>query len=53
MMRDKSMSLKLEDNIVFTNYELCKDVMQCQRAVSVFAGCGGYQWPILAGKRLQ
>jgi len=38
MMRNKSMSFKLEDSIVFT---------------ILFACCGGYQWPILAGKKLQ
>ena len=49
MMRDKSVSLKLEDVIflLFISY------VKALRVVSMFACCGGCQCPILASKTLR
>jgi hypothetical protein len=52
MMRNMSMLLKLEGIIVFTINMLCKGATHHQPVVSMFACCGGCQWPILAGKKL-
>jgi hypothetical protein len=51
MMRDKSMSFKLDNIIVITIYQLCKGTMRRRRVVSMFACCGGCHWPILAGEK--
>jgi hypothetical protein len=53
MMRDKSMSFKLDNIIVITIYQLCKGTMRRRRVVSMFACCGGCHWPILAGEKFR
>ena len=52
MLRDKSMSLKLDNIIVFTIYLAIKGMARCRRhchEVPVFGCCNGRRWPTWAG----
>ena len=53
MIRDKSMSLKLDNIIVYTINKLFKDTAHRRRVMPVFDGCGSCRWTILADKTLR